>query len=132
MSNDFINKKIKRNSSTEKISFEIDKPKKKFFSAESKKISELNLKEINYFISKIEPKYENKKFREEDRLSGDKLNFELRRKEADRLINDKNNNNDELENIINALNYDNTNKIYIYKLLNYYYKKELKQKDLTE
>ena len=112
MSNDFINKKKKRNSSTEKISFEIDKPKKKFFSAESK----------------IEPKYENIKFREEDRLSGDKLNFELRRKEADRLINDKNNNNDELENIINALNYDNTNKIYIYKLLNYYYKKELKQK----
>ena len=112
MSNNFINKKKKRNSSTEKISFEIDKPKKKFFSAESK----------------IEPKYENIKFREEDRLSGDKLNFELRRKEADRLINDKNNNNDELENIINALNYDNTNKICIYKLLNYYYKKESKQK----
>ena len=128
MSNDFINKKKKRNSSTEKISFEIDKPKKKFFSAESKKISELNLKEINYFISKIEPKYENIKFREEDKLSGDKLNFEFRRKEADRLINDKNNNNDELENIINALNYDNTNKICIYKLLNYYYKKESKQK----
>ena len=112
MSNDFINKKKKRNSSTKKISFEMDKPQKKFFSAKSK----------------IEPKYENIKFREEDRLSGDKLNFELRRKEADRLINDKNNNNDELENIINALNYDNTNKIYIYKLLNYYYKKELKQK----
>ena len=128
MSNDFINKKKKRNSSTEKISVEIDKPKKKFLSAESKKISELNLKEINYFISKIEPKYENIKFREEDRLSGDKLNFEFRRKEADRLINDKNNNNDELENIINALNYDNTNKICIYKLLNYYYKKESKQK----
>ena len=128
MSNNFINKKKKRNSSTEKISVEIDKPKKKFLSAESKKISELNLKEINYFISKIEPKYENIKFREEDKLSGDKLNFEFRRKEADRLINDKNNNNDELENIINALNYDNTNKICIYKLLNYYYKKELKQK----
>ena len=128
MSNDFINKKKKRNSSNEKISVEIDKPKKKFLSAESKKISELNLKEINYFISKIEPKYENIKFREEDKLSGDKLNFEFRRKEADRLINDKNNNNDELENIINALNYDNTNKICIYKLLNYYYKKKLKQK----
>ena len=128
MSNNFINKKKKRNSSTEKISVEIDKPKKKFLSAESKKISELNLKEINYFISKIEPKYENIKFREEDKLSGDKLNFEFRRKEADRLINDKNNNNDELENIINALNYDNTNKICIYKLLNYYYKKKLKQK----
>lgn len=131
MSNYLINKKKKRNSSTKKTFTEMDKPRKiekKFFSAESKKISELNLKEINYFISKIEPKYENKKFREEDRLSGDKLNFELRRKEADRLINDKNNNNDELENIINALNYDNTNKICIYKLLNYYYKKELKQK----
>ena len=128
MSNNFINKKKKRNSSTEKISVEIDKPKKKFLSAESKKISELNLKEINYFISKIEPKYENIKFREEDKLSGDKLNFEFRRKEADRLINDKNNNNDELENIINALNYDNTNKICIYKLLNYYYKKESKKK----
>ena len=131
MSNYLINKKKKRNSSTKKTFTEMDKPRKiekKFLSAESKKISELNLKEINYFISKIEPKYENIKFREEDRLSGDKLNFEFRRKEADRLINDKNNNNDELENIINALNYDNTNKIYIYKLLNYYYKKELKQK----
>ena len=131
MSNNLINKKKKRNSSTKKTFTEMDKPRKiekKFLSAESKKISELNLKEINYFISKIEPKYENIKFREEDRLSGDKLNFEFRRKEADRLINDKNNNNDELENIINALNYDNTNKIYIYKLLNYYYKKELKQK----
>ena len=115
MSNYLINKKKKRNSSTKKTFTEMDKPRKiekKFLSAESK----------------IEPKYENIKFREEDRLSGDKLNFELRRKEADRLINDKNNNNDELENIINALNYDNTNKIYIYKLLNYYYKKELKQK----
>ena len=128
MSNNLINKKKKRNSSTKKTFTEMDKPKKKFLSAESKKISELNLKEINYFISKIEPKYENIKFREEDRLSGDKLNFELRRKEADRLINDKNNNNDELENIINALNYDNTNKICIYKLLNYYYKKESKKK----
>ena len=128
MSNYLINKKKKRNSSTKKTFTEMDKPKKKFLSAESKKISELNLKEINYFISKIEPKYENIKFREEDKLSGDKLNFEFRRKEADRLINDKNNNNDELENIINALNYDNTNKIYIYKLLNYYYKKELKLK----
>ena len=131
MSNYLINKKKKRNSSTKKTFTEMDKPRKiekKFLSAESKKISESNLKEINYFISKIEPKHENIKFREEDRLSGDKLNFELRRKEADRLINDKNNNNDELENIINALNYDNTNKICIYKLLNYYYKKELKQK----
>ena len=128
MSNNLIHKKKKRNSSTKKTFTEMDKPKKKFLSAESKKISELNLKEINYFISKIEPKYENIKFREEDKLSGDKLNFEFRRKEAVRLINDKNNNNDELENIINALNYDNTNKICIYKLLNYYYKKKLKQK----
>lgn len=51
----------------------------------------------------------------------DDLIFHKRRIKAERIINDLKNKQDELKCIEEALKYDNTNKTYIFKLLNYYY-----------
>jgi hypothetical protein len=124
----FTDKKRRRSSSyTIKEIEESEKPSKKFNSTETKKMSELNMKEINYFIAKIDPHYENKEFPEEEKLIGQKLIFDYRRKKAENLINNIKEDNDELNHILEALKYDNTNKVCIYKLLNYYYKKKEKK-----
>ena len=122
-----IGNKTNRSSNTLIEIDENEKPAKKFNSAESKKNTKLNNTVTNFFMAKIDPKYENKIFPEEDKLTGQKLIFECRRKKAEKLINNIKEDNDELKNIFEALKYDNTNKACIYKLLNYYYKK--KEKD---
>ena len=63
-------------------------------------------------------------FTEEEKLVGDKLNMEYRRNKAVEIINSIKEGEDELKYIKDALNFDNTNKYVIYKLLKYYYDKK--------
>ena len=123
----FTDKKRSRSYTIKDIE-ESEKPSKKFNSAETKKMSELNMKEMNYFIAKIDPHYENKIFPEEEKITGQKLIFDYRKKKAQNLINNIKEDKYELQHILEALKYDNTNKTCIYKLLNYYYKKKEKNK----
>ena len=119
-SKSFINQKRERerNSNDNKETDELEKPEKKFKSAESKKTMDLNLKEIKYFIAMLEPKYENIIFTEDKKFIGKKLNFKYRQNQAQILINKifEKNIYDNKE-IIEALEYDNTNKSCIYALL---------------
>ena len=119
-SKSFINQKRERekNSNDNKETDELEKPEKKFKSAESKKTMDLNLKEIKYFIAMLEPKYENIIFAEDKKFIGKKLNFKYRQNQAQILINKifEKNIYDNKE-IIEALEYDNTNKSCIYALL---------------
>ena len=116
-------KKRRRDSFTEKEIIETERPSKKFHSEETKKINELNIKEIDCFMAKINPIYEKRTFPEEEKLTGEKLIFDNRKKEAEKIINNLKEDNDELNQILESLKYDNTNKMCIYKLLNYYFKK---------
>ena len=100
---------------------EIKEPEKKYNSAENKKLNDLKIKQISNFMARIDEKYENNIFKEEEKLSGDKLNFELRKKKAAEIIDSTKNSKDFLALIKESLVLDNTNKIYIYKLLKYYY-----------
>ena len=73
----------KRNSNIDIDKFnEIKGPEKKYNSAENKKLIDLKIKEISNFMARIDEKYENNIFKVEDKLTGDKLNFELRKKKA--------------------------------------------------
>lgn len=118
-----VNKKRRRSNSYNKKIIQSEIPQKKQCSAESKKVTELNLKEIKYFIAKLEPKYENLTFKSEEKITGEDLIFYKRRIKAEKIINDLKNKQDELKSIEEALKYNNTSKTCIYKLLNYYYKK---------
>ena len=93
--------------------------KKNNKSAESQK----NNLSLNFF-AEFEEQYRERKFEEKEILIGDNLNFENRRKKAIYIINSINKVEDELEYIEEALNFDNTNKYVIYKLLKYYYDKK--------
>ena len=121
-SDKFTDKKRKRSFFTEKEISKSEKPSKKFHSEETKKINELNIKEIDCFLAKINPQYENTIFPEEEKLTGEKLIFDNRKKEAEKIFKNIKEDNDELNQILGGLKYDNTNKMGIYKLLNYYYK----------
>ena len=70
----------------------------------------MNQDEINYFMARIAPKFTNQIFTEEDKLSGEMLKFVYRRKQAKRIINNVKEDTNELNNILEALKYDNTNK----------------------
>ena len=91
--------------------------KKKCNSEEDKKRNII----IN-FVAKIDEKYKDVEFKIEERLTGDNLNFSLRRKTANKIMNSIKEGDDELKCIEEALTYDNTNKYIIYRLLKYYYK----------
>ena len=122
-----INKKRERNSYGDEIIDEEEKQSKKFNSAETKKTCELNIKEIKYFIARIEQKFEDIIFKEEEQFHDKNLVFEYRREEAIKIIKNLKTEEDELRCIQQALKYDNTNKTCIYKLLNYYHKKNDKK-----
>ena len=91
--------------------------KKKCNSEEDKKRNII----IN-FVAKIDEKYKDVEFKIEERLTGDNLNFSLRRITANKIMNSIKEGDDELKCIEEALTYDNTNKYIIYRLLKYYYK----------
>ena len=93
----------------------LDKPK----SAETKKKANKL-----YFVAEFEDGYDEEMFTEEEKLFGDKLNMEYRRNKAVEIINSIKEGEDELKYIKDALNFDNTNKYVIYKLLKYYYDKK--------
>ena len=117
------NKKRRRSSFSKEEIAEIECKTNKCNSAESKKINKLNNNdEINYFMAKLDDKYKNINFTEEEKLSGKSLIFAYRRKQAKKIINNLKEDNDELKKILEALQYDNTNKTCIYKLLKYYNK----------
>ena len=78
---EMINRKRSRIINLDEIE-EKDKPSKKFRSEETKKSKELKLKEINNFMAFIDDKYEDKVFEEKNKLIGEKLNFDYRRKKA--------------------------------------------------
>ena len=61
-------------------------------------------------MARIAPKFTNQIFTEEDKLSGEMLKFVYRRKQAKRIINNVKEDTNELNNILEALKYDNTNK----------------------
>ena len=122
---EMINRKRSRIINLDEIE-EKDKPSKKFRSEETKKSKELKLKEINNFMAFIDDKYEDKVFEEKNKLIGEKLNFDYRRKKAIEVINiiKKDKDKDELKLLKESLELDNTNKNSIYKLLVYYYNKK--------
>ena len=98
----------------------------KLKSAENDKVKVLkNQYEIDNFMASKNLKFKNNDNSVKEKLTGDNLNFDLRRKKAEELINsieqDKSNN---IEKIEEALYYDNTNKYAIYLLLKYYYDKK--------
>ena len=90
--------------------------KKKCNSEEDKKRNII----IN-FVAKIDEKYKDVEFKIEERLTGDNLNFSLRREMANKIMNSIKEGDDELKSIEEALTYDNTNKYIIYRLLKYYF-----------
>ena len=106
----------------------IDNESKKNNSAETKKTLDLKLKQVKYFFAKLETKYEDKEFEDNEKFSKEDLIFKYRREKAKEIINKIENENEQLSCIENSLKFDNTNKTCIYKLLNYYYKNEDKQK----
>ena len=124
-------KRERENTSNNDDIIEIEKPSKKFRSEETKKLTQLNLEEIEYFIAKIDPISKNnmpkEEEEEEEKLTGIKLIFDNRRKIAENLINNIKDGENELKEILEALKYDNTNKTCIYKLLRYYHKKNDKK-----
>ena len=73
------------------------------------------------FVAKIDEKYKDVEFKIEERLTGDNLNFSLRREMANKIMNSIKEGDDELKSIEEALTYDNTNKYIIYRLLKYYF-----------
>ena len=108
-----IERKRNSNISLDEIK-EIREPEKKYNSAENKKLSDIKIKEISNFMARIDNKYENNIFKEEDKLSGDKLNFEFRKKQAAEIFDSIKDTKDCLSSIKESLALDNTNKIYIY------------------
>lgn len=96
-------------------------PSKKFKSEKTKKSQNLTLKEVDNFMACIDDEYSDKKFEECDKLTGDNLNFDCRKEKSINLIKGIENAKDKLNLIKESLEYDNTNKNIIYKLLEYYY-----------
>ena len=129
--NEFVKKKKQKYSfdkNDKKENVEDENQQKKCNSSETKKSKELGIKEIKYFMARIDPKYENQIFEDKDKLSDKDLNFEYRRDRANEIINSIKEGQDELEYIQQSLRYDNTNKTAIYLLLEYYYKNKDKKK----
>ena len=120
-----LNRKRKRNKQSSNLNNE-----KKIKSAETKKVNTLeNMYEISNFMASINNKYIKSKFASSEKLKGKNLNIDHRKNKALKIINsisDKNNN--ELESLQNALQYDNTNKYIIYRLLKYYHDSDNKDK----
>ena len=87
--------------------------------------------ELDNFMSMIDAKYENTIFDEKDRLKGDELVLEYRKNKALEKANEifKQNIKSIKENDIdNLLEYDNTNKNILYKIIEYYHEKNDKYK----
>lgn len=120
-----INRKRKRQIILEDID-ESDKSSKKCKSAETKKSKELEfkLKEINNFMAFIDDDHYNKIYKEKEKLTGENLNFDFRRKKAFEIMDIIKEDKDELKMLKESLEFDNTNKNAIYKLLLYYYNKK--------
>ena len=96
---------------------------KKVKSAETKRIIKL---ETIKFVAFIDEKYENKI--PDEKYKGKNLNFECRREKATRKIDSLKEESDEEKLIKKSLEYNNTNKYSIYKLLKYYYDKKNQEK----
>ena len=70
----------------------------------------------------IDDEYNDIKFEEKAKLTGDDLNFECRKEKSIKIIKGiENFKGNKLDLIKESLEYDNTNKNLIYKLLEYYY-----------
>ena len=69
----------------------------------------------------IDDEYDGIMFEENDKLTGDNLNFNSRKVKSINIIKGIENAKDKLDLIKESLEYDNTNKNLIYKLLEYYY-----------
>jgi len=95
---------------------------KKCRSAESKKE-----KKVIYFIAEIDQNYSQEKMKDEERLTGKELNIEYRREKAAEILLSMEAGKDELEIINQSLDYDNTNKYTIYRLLKYFFNKKDKK-----
>ena len=95
---------------------------KKVKSAETKRIIKL---ETIKFMAFIDEKYENKI--PDEKYKGKNSNFECKRKKATRKIDSLKEESDEEKLIQKSLEYNNTNKYSIYKLLKYYYDKKTKK-----
>ena len=120
--NEMINKKRKR----EDIPLDIEENNnsgKKVKSSETKRIIKLNTIK---FMAFIDEKNENKI--PDEKYKGKNLNLECRRKKATRKIDSLKEESDEEKLIKKSLEYDNTNKYSIYRLLKYYYDKKNQEK----
>ena len=120
--NKYLKKKRYSKFTQEALEEEVKLPKK-YNSAESHKENQ-----IQFFIAKIEPNMEKEVSQEEKILSGEELKIKSRREKAFEIINSIKNGEDELQCIKHSLQYDNTNKYTIYRLLKYYYEKKDEKK----
>ena len=123
-----LNKKRNRSfTQVEKINISLNKEdyfQKKICSAENNKKNNLDIynNEIRYFMAMIDIKCQNESFDNINKIKGDDLNLECRKRKALEIINTlslKGNKNDEI--IENSLSYNNTDKFIIYKAIKYYH-----------
>ena len=85
-------------------------------------------KQIQFFIANIDPIHEKEIQQEEKKLSGEDLKIKSRREKAFEIINSAKKGKDELKYLKESLQYDNTKKYTIYRLLKYYYENNDKEK----
>lgn len=85
-------------------------------------------KQIQFFIANLDPIYEKEIQQEGQKLSGDDLKIKSRREKAFEIINSAKKGKDELKYLEHSLQYDNTKKYSIYRLLKYYYENNDKKK----
>ena len=115
------NRKRKREISPDGIDENIKSSKKCKSDKTTKKTKNLDIKEVNNFMACIDDKYEGKIFDESNKLTGDELNFDYRKEKSISIIKRIENNEKQYDLLKESLEYDNTNKNVIYKLLEYYY-----------
>ena len=117
--------KRKRSLSPKKLEINDEAPNKKNKSAESnKKLIIQNVGKVRNFFAQIDKNIQNNISYNSDKLVGNDLNMEFRRKEAISIISSishSHNQRQYLEAIEKSLSYDNTNQIILYKVLEYYH-----------
>ena len=114
------NRKRRRQINSNDINEDIT-PSKKVKSDKTKKSQKLTLKKIDNFMACIDDEYDGIMFDENDKLTGDNLNFDSRKEKSINIIKGIESAKDKLDLIKESLEYDNTNKNLIYQLLEYYY-----------
>ena len=114
------NRKRRRQINSNDINEDIT-PSKKVKSDKTKKSQILTLKRIDNFMACIDDEYDGIMFDENDKLTGDNLNFDSRKEKSINIIKGIESAKDKLDLIKESLEYDNTNKNLIYQLLEYYY-----------